>query len=522
MFIQGCNLKDPVRREDLLSRLRENKTWDVIIIGGGATGLGAAVDAASRGYQTVLLESHDYAKGTSSKATKLVHGGVRYLAQGNIGLVRDALRERGLMRQNAPHLVSTMGFVIPAYRLIDLPFYGMGLKVYDVLAGSLNLKSSRLLSKSEALSAIPTLIPEGLKGGIIYHDGQFDDARLAISLARTFADLGGLPLNYMPVIGLQKTGDKVSGVITRDAESGEEFRLSGQAVINATGVQVDSVRQMDEPQTPSMLSPSQGVHLVVDKAFIPLKDSLMIPRTDDGRVLFGVPWHDKVILGTTDTAVNTISLEPRPLEQEVEFILRTANRYLVKKPSSSDIRSMFAGLRPLVKKDASSSTKALSRDHVIRISSSGLITITGGKWTTYRKMGEDVIDQAQAVASLLESPSKTAHLKLRGYTEEKLSEPWWVYGSDAKDIQALTNQTKLSDALPYNEAQVRYAIREEFARTIEDVLARRTRALLLDAKASLEVAPRVAAILAEELKYSSEKLNVQLANYRTLAKNYMV
>jgi glycerol-3-phosphate dehydrogenase len=509
-------------REDLLSRLREGKTWDVIVIGGGATGLGAAVDAASRGYQTVLLEAYDYAKGTSSKATKLVHGGVRYLAQGNIGLVRDALRERGLLRQNAPHLVSTLGFVIPAYNLLDLPFYSIGLKVYDLLAASLNLKPSRWLSKQDALAAIPTLLPQGLKGGILYHDGQFDDARLAITLARTFADLGGVPLNYMPVVSLQKTSNLISGVIAKDCETAEEFRLSGKVVINATGVQVDSVRQMDEPQTPSMLSPSQGVHIVVDKEFIPLKEALMIPKTDDGRVLFGVPWHDKVILGTTDTAIETISLEPRPLEQEIDFILRTANRYLVKKPSSSDIRSMFAGLRPLVKNDASSSTKALSRDHVIRISPSGLITITGGKWTTYRKMGEDVVGQAQKVGSLSSSPSKTDHLKLRGHTQEKLSEPWWVYGSDAKAIQALPEQTKLSEILPYNEAQVRYAIREEYARTIEDVLARRTRALLLDAKASVEVAAKVAIILAEELKLSSEKINIQLANYKTLAKNYMV
>ncbi len=518
LWLERC-----MNRSELLSRLRESKTWDVVIIGGGATGLGAAVDAASRGYQTVLLESHDYAKGTSSKATKLVHGGVRYLAQGNIGLVRDALRERGLLRHNAPHLVHTMGFVIPNYEWWGQPYYGLGLKVYDLLAGSLNLKSSRWLSKQDALAAIPTLVPEGLKGGILYHDGQFDDARLAITLARSFADLGGLALNYMPVIGLQKNNDRVSGVIAKDSETGEEFRLQGKVVINATGVQVDSVRRMDEPETRTMLSPSQGVHIIVDKTFIPLKEALMIPKTDDGRVLFGVPWHDKVILGTTDTAVEKISLEPRPLEQEIDFILRTANRYLAKKPTYSDIRSMFAGLRPLVKNDASGSTKALSRDHVIRISPSGLITITGGKWTTYRKMGEDVINQAKAVGSLVESPSKTTHLKLRGHTQESLAEPWWVYGSDAKEIQGLPGvQSMLSAALPYNEAQVRYAIRAEYARTIEDVLARRTRSILLDAKASLAVAPRIAEILAEELGYSVEVMNKQLEEYKVLVKNYTV
>ena len=308
----------------------------------------------------MLLEAYDYAKGTSSRATKLVHGGVRYLAQGNIGLVRDALRERGLMRQNAPHLVSNLGFVIPAYNLIDLPFYGAGLKIYDLLAGSLNLKASSWLSKDQALEHIPTLLPQGLKGGVLYYDGQFDDARLAITLARTFSDMGGLALNYMPVMGLQKNSTTVSGVVAKDSETGEEFRLSAKTVINATGVQVDDIRGMDEAGVKPMLSPSQGAHLIVDKTFLPLQTALMIPKTDDGRVLFAVPWHDKVILGTTDTAVEKVTLEPRALDQEIEFILRTANRYLVKKPTPNDVRSVFAGLRPLVKKDSSTSTKALS------------------------------------------------------------------------------------------------------------------------------------------------------------------
>ncbi len=512
-----------MKRSELLSRLRESKTWDVIIIGGGATGLGAAVDAVSRGYQTLLLEAYDYAKGTSSRATKLVHGGVRYLAQGNISLVRDALRERGLMRQNAPHLVSNLGLIIPAYGLIDLPFYGAGLKVYDLLAGSLNLKASRWLSKDQALEHIPTLVPQGLKGGVLYYDGQFDDARLAITLTRTFSDMGGLALNYMPVTSLQKNNTAVSGVIAKDSETNEEFRLSAKAVINATGVQVDDIRSMDEAGVKPMLSPSQGAHLIVDKTFLPLQTALMIPKTDDGRVLFAVPWHDKVILGTTDTAVEKVTLEPRALDQEIEFILRTANRYLVKKPTPNDVRSVFAGLRPLVKNDASSSTKALSRDHVIRISPTGLITITGGKWTTYRKMGEDVIKQAIEVGKLTPSPSKTEHLSLRGSTQEKLPEPWWVYGSDAKEIQTLSGvDVLLHQALPYNEAQVRYAIREEFARTIEDVLARRTRSLLLDAKASLQAAPRVAEILAEELGYTPQGVQKQLESYQMLVKTYII
>jgi glycerol-3-phosphate dehydrogenase len=496
-----------MNRNDLLQTLRQPQVWDVIVIGGGATGLGAAVDAASRGLKTLLLESHDFAKGTSSRSTKLVHGGVRYLAQGNISLVQHALTERGLLRQNAPHLVNTLGFVIPGYEWWSTPFYGIGMKVYDFLSGKLNLASSTPISKQKALEYVPMLRTEGLLGGVLYYDAQFD----------------GTLINYVPVTGLLKNNARVSGVKAVNSETGETFELNAKVIINATGVFVDAVRQMDEPSSRKMVSPSQGSHLVVDKSFLAGDYALMIPKTDDGRVLFAVPWHDKVILGTTDNAVDTIDLEPKPKDEEVDFILRTAGRYLTRKPTRDDVRASYAGLRPLVKADNASSTKQLSRDHTIRISESGLITITGGKWTTYRKMGEDVINRALEVGQLGVTASKTESLKLHGHSTETQAEPFQVYGSDSSAVKTMPgNDIKLHARLPHLESQVRYAARFELARTIEDVLSRRTRALLLDAKASLEAAPRVGEILAEELGYSSEQIATQLEQYEQVCTGYML
>jgi glycerol-3-phosphate dehydrogenase len=516
----------PITRQDLISALRTGDRWDVIVIGGGATGLGAAIEATTRGYKTLLLERYDFAKGTSSRSTKLVHGGVRYLAQGNIGLVRDSLRERGRLRRNAPHLVRDLTFLVPTYAWWTKPYYGAGLKLYDLLAGTLNLGSSRFLSAKEAVERMPTLISEGLKGGILYHDGQFDDARLAIALMRTFLDRNGIALNYFPVTGLLKSGDRVAGVQTRDAETGECFELQARAVINATGVFVDAVRQMDDPKATKMLSPSQGIHLVVDKRFQPSDSAMMIPKTEDGRVLFALPWHDRVVIGTTDTPVEDVTVEPRPLEEEIAFILRTAGQYLTQPPTRQDVLSFFVGQRPLVKSqksDGVGSTASLSRDHVIRISDSGLITITGGKWTTYRKMGEDVIDRAIALTSLSPSTSVTADLQLHGWTQTPEAEPLNVYGSDASSVRDLSGADKLlHDRLPHSEAEVRWAARCELARTVEDVLARRTRALLLDAIASVESAPRVAALLAEELGRDTTWQRQQVEQYRTLAEGYLL
>lgn len=510
-------------RENILNTLRQVKAWDIIVIGGGATGLGTAVEAVSRGYKTLLLEKYDFAKGTSSRSTKLVHGGVRYLAQGNLPLVREALHERGLLRRNAPHLVKDLSLVVPGYAWWSQLYYGAGLKLYDLLAGRLGLGHSQFLNEQATLEHVPTLQRSGLRGGILYHDGQFDDARLAITLMRTFMDQGGLALNYAPVTGLMKTAGKLTGVQAQDAETGETFELESKAVVNATGVFVDAVRRLDNPSAKAMLSPSQGVHLVVDPRFLPGNTALMIPKTEDGRVLFALPWHGKTLIGTTDTPVDHPEYEPRPLEAEIDFILRTIAHYLNLAPTRADVLSVFVGQRPLVKANDTVSTAALSREHTICVSESGLLTITGGKWTTYRKMGEDVIDRVIQQGRLPPKRSVTATLRLHGWTQMPAAAPLDVYGSDTTSILHLPGADKLLHArLPYTEAEVRWAAQYEMARTVEDVLSRRTRSLLLDAAASLEAAPRVAMILAEAFGLGQDWQQAQIAAYRSLATGYLL
>ena len=520
----------PDTRQDILRAATSPEPWDVLVIGGGASGLGTALEAATRGYRTLLLEAHDYAKGTSSRSTKLVHGGVRYLAQGNVSLVREALHERGLLKRNAPHLVRDLGFVIAAYKWWSAPFYGIGLKLYDLLAGKLNLQASRYVTKAQALEQTPTLKREHLKGGILYFDGQFDDSRLAITLLRTLENFGGVAVNHAPVVGLLKDGQKVVGARFRDDETGQVHEVRAKAVVNATGVFVDDLRRMDDPGVKPMLSPSQGVHVVVDRRFLPGDAAVMVPRTDDGRVLFAVPWHDHVVIGTTDTPVPDVSWEPRALPEEVEFILKTAAQYLDPAPTRADVRSVYVGLRPLVKNEktdgaggTASSTAGLSRDHIIRIAESGLITLTGGKWTTYRRMGEDTVNRAASVAGLPARLSMTEGLKLHGATSEPQADHWKVYGTDAAWVQSLPGaDTPLHPELPYTEAEVRWAARREQARTVEDVLSRRLRALLLNSRASSEAASRVAALLAEELGRDQSWQDAQVQAYRDLAAGYQL
>jgi glycerol-3-phosphate dehydrogenase len=501
--------------------------WDVVVIGGGATGLGAAVDAASRGYKTVLLEQHDFAKGTSSRSTKLVHGGVRYLQQGNVSLVLEALRERGLLIQNAPHLVHNQSFIVPTYAWWGGPFYGVGMKVYDLLAGKLGLGPSKILSREETLRRIPTLEPEGLRGGVIYHDGQFDDSRLAINLAQTVVDLGGTPVNYMKVISLLKSNDLVQGVRTLDVETGREYEIKGRVVINATGVFTDQILKMDDPGAARLVAPSQGVHLVFDREFLPGDSAIMVPHTDDGRVLFAVPWHGKVVVGTTDTPVPEATLEPRALDHEIEFILKHAARYLTRDPKREDARSVFAGLRPLVKPADGRKTAAISRDHFLVVSTSGLVTITGGKWTTYRKMGEDTINQAAQVAGLEERECSTQNLRVHGWLQNvERNDSLRSYGSDAEAIRnTIRKQPALGEHLhsnlPYLKVAALWAVRHEMARTVEDVLARRTRALLLDARASIEAAPAVAEIMSVELRRDEPWRKNQVTEYTSLARGYL-
>jgi glycerol-3-phosphate dehydrogenase len=517
-----------MQRNTSLDLLRSSsQPFDMLVVGGGATGLGAAVDAASRGHRVALIEQSDFAKGTSSRSTKLVHGGVRYLRQGNISLVLEALRERGRLARNAPHLVHDMAFVIPNYSWWEGPFYGIGMKVYDQLAGKLGLGPSRALSLAETIERIPTVETENLVGSVVYHDGQFDDARLAINLAETAVDLGAAAVNYCRCIGLIKEGDAVCGVRARDEESGEEFEVRAKAVINATGVFVDQLRRYDAPESKGLVAVSQGIHLVLPKEFLPGDAAIMVPKTADGRVLFAVPWRDCVVVGTTDTPVEQASLEPRALDEERDFVMEHARRYLAKDPTDSDVLSVFAGLRPLVKAGEGGSTAALSRDHTIIVAESGLITITGGKWTTYRKMAEDVIDQAEMVAGVDNRRCHTENLQVHGWTRTAIAdrnlEP---YGSDAARIAALIKEhpelgEKLHPALPYVRGEVVWHAREEMARTVDDVLARRTRALLLNAAASIEAAPTVAQILAKELGRDERWQREQTQTYTALARGYV-
>lgn len=490
-----------MNRSLFIQQLENSKEWDICIIGGGATGLGTALDAASRGLKTVLFEQYDFAKGTSSRSTKLVHGGVRYLQQGNIKLVMEALKERGLLLKNAPHLVHNQKFVVPNYKWWEKPFYGIGLKIYDKMAGKLGLGPSQFLSKEETLQLAPTLDPADLKGGVLYHDGQFDDARLAISIAQTAVQHKATLLNYFPVAGLLKMQNKICGVWVKDFFTGKEYEVKSKAVINATGVFTDSIMKMDDAKHKSIINPSQGIHLVVDKEFLPGDVAIMIPRTDDGRVLFAVPWHDKIVLGTTDTAVENILAEPVPLQEEIKFILKHIGRYLTKDPAITDIRSMFAGLRPLVK-GKTKKTAALARDHLISIAGSGLITVTGGKWTTYRKMAEDVIDIAIEQSGLPKNTCITKELKLNGHDKP---------GAPA-EITSLTNEEL--------KAAIKNSVAEEMCMTVEDFLSRRTRQLLLNADKAIKAAPLVAKLMAEEMNKDEVWVKEQINNFIAVANNY--
>lgn len=514
-------------RHALLQQLDDpEQLWDMIVIGGGATGLGTAVDAAARGYRTLLLEERDFASGTSSRSTKLIHGGVRYLQQGNLALVRESLHERGVLMHNAPHLVHNRSFVVPLYDWWQGPFYGAGLKLYDLLAGRLGLGPSRHLSREETLQQLPTLEPHGLRGGISYYDGQFDDARLAVCLARTLADLGGVPLNYVAVAALEKSAGRIAGVTALDRETGRKYRLKVRVAINATGVYCDALRKLDDPKADNIITPSQGIHLVLERSFLDSDCALMVPHTDDGRVLFAVPWQGRVLIGTTDTPVTDISPEPRPYDEEIDFLLSHTGRYLTRHPRRSNILSVFAGLRPLVTHAGTSGTAALPRDHAILVSASGLVTVTGGKWTTYRKMAEDAVDQAETVAGLTARAAVTESLRLHGWQETAGYGLYDGYGADAAALAALAEQLPsgnelLHSRLPCRVCQVIWALRHEYARTVEDVLARRTRALLLDAAASMEAAPLVASLMAEELGCDTAWQQRQVSAFLALARGYL-
>ena len=519
-----------MNRAEMLSRITGNKDpWDLVVIGGGATGLGIAVDAASRGHRVGLLEQADFGKGTSSRSTKLVHGGVRYLRQGNLPLVMGSLRERGILRRNAPHLVTESRFIVPAYDWWEAPFYGLGLKLYGALAGRYGFGPSRLLSREQTVALLPTIKTAGLRGGAQYSDGQFDDARLLISLARTAATHGATLVNYLKVTRLLKrAGGSISGVVALDGERGGELEIRARVVINATGPFTDSVLRLDNPDTPPMISPSQGIHIVLDKAFLPTDSALMVPRTRDGRIVFAIPWHDHALIGTTDTPVEEVRLEPTPSSAEVDFLLETVADYLQTPPTRQDVVSMFAGIRPLVRGRAEGATAKLSRDHSIGVSASGLVTVCGGKWTTYRQMAADAVDRAAALAGLDARPCRTRELPIHGHEPDAARRgALAVYGTDAPAIQALMEsdpllREPLHPALPYTQAEVVWASRMEMARTVDDVLARRTRALVLNARAARSAAPRVAALLARELGRDAAWQANQLKQFEQITDGYML
>jgi glycerol-3-phosphate dehydrogenase len=517
-------------RLKMIEKVRNNsKGYDFIVIGGGATGIGVALEACARGYSVLLLEKSDFTKSTSSKSTKLVHGGVRYLAQGDFGLVREALVERGWLVQFAPHLVKNQAFIIPTAKWYDEIRYTVGLTFYDLLAGKLSLGRSKRISKSKTLSRISTINPKKLSAGVVYYDGQFDDTRLAINTLQTAEELGAVVLNYCTVTGLLKDKEgNVSGVRFFDKEVNKQYEIKGKQVVNATGVFADDVLLMDSPNSEKTIAPSQGVHLVLDKSFLPGEDAIMIPKTDDGRVLFLVPWHNRVIVGTTDTPIEQETLEPIALHDEIDFILRTASRYLTKAPKKSDVLSVFAGLRPLAfSKEVGKKTKEISRSHKIIESKSGLLTIVGGKWTTYRKMGEDLVDKTELKNGWKHIETKTKHLKIHGYKENvDYNNPLYFYGSDEKGVLELAKEDGMGDfiskSLGVINAQVVWAAKYEMARTVEDFLARRTRCQLLDAKESIKMAPKVAALMAVELGEDEAWQIEQIKNYEKVTLNYIL
>ena len=516
-----------MNRAKNLDQLEKEQQWDVAIIGGGASGLGIALDSASRGHKTILLEKNDFAKGTSSRSTKLVHGGVRYLQNGDISLVIEALRERGIMRKNAPHLVRDLSFVIPSYDWWSSPFYGIGLKVYDMMAGKLGLGPSTILNREETLKYLPNVKKDGLRGGVIYHDEQFDDARMAVSLALTADQEGATLLNYVEVTGLEKEKDMLTGIQITDCIDGSKKTIKAKVVVNATGVFSDQIIRMDQPEAKPMIRPSQGVHLVIDKSFLQGDHAIMVPHTTDGRVLFAVPWNGQVVVGTTDTPIDDALEEPIPMEEEIDFILENASAYMTKKPHRKDVKSVFVGLRPLAATNNNKeSTKEVSRHHKIIVSTSGLVSVLGGKWTTYRKMAEDAVNTIQMVGGFQDRKCTTETLPILGNDfNVDFTNPYHFYGTEAPKIKALNpekaNQS-LSEKLFISENQVLWAVQEEMAMTLEDVLARRTRCLFLDAYETEKIAPEVAKIMSKVLKKDAQWIEKELEKFSLILKKYQL
>lgn len=518
-----------MHRDSVLSELRTGKPWDIVVIGGGATGLGTALDAVSRGFRTLVIERADFAKGTSSRSTKLSHGGVRYLEQFQVPLVFEALHERGAMLHNAPHLAHPLPFIVPVYKTLDLAYYGFGLKAYGWLAGRSSLGRTRLLSADEVRRRLPTISSKGLKGGVLYMDGQFDDARYAITLLRSIEDHGGSAINYCAATALLRVGGKIAGIRARDCESNEEFDLPAKAVINATGIFAEEILRMDGQGSRRLLNISQGSHFVLPRSWLPGGNALIIPKTDDGRVLFAIPWRGHTLVGTTDEAVPSASLEPRALEQEREFLADHIQQVFGRRPGADDVLSVWSGLRPLVSQEGQANTAKLSRSHKVFVSPAGLVTVTGGKWTTYRRMAEDAVDHALRAADLPFVASATVTLKLHGWVRDSAGSGDQLedsYGSDLPALEALGDQNPelnqlLDPALGYRKRDVVWAARHEMARTVDDVLARRTRMLFLNARAAIHAAPEAARLLARELGRDAVWADAQVKQFQELARGYL-
>ncbi len=527
--LPGC---DVTNRPDRVGRACQQGRWDVLVIGGGASGLGCALASVARGYSTLLLEQADLSSGTSSRSTKLIHGGVRYLRQGNVGLVRQALIERGNLTRSAPHLVQKLAHLVPVFSHRERFFYGAGLKIYDLLAGSSSLGVSSFLGRAETLTHCPFLKSRHLRGSVQYFDAQFDDSRLAVSLARSIERLGGLILTYVKVHAFVKDNGRLTGVVARDLDADDEIRIKARVIINATGVFSDHLRSLGHPSHQKRVLASRGTHIV-----LPLRDmssarGLLIPKTRDGRVLFLLPWHGVLLAGTTDIAVSQPGLEPTASRGEVEYILEHLAEYLEPAPSVSDCLSVFAGLRPLIQARPGESTASLSREHAVVVDPSGLVSLIGGKWTTFRLMGEDTVDKAARVGGLAptgrqnqlwiaDCPRSSEQKTCEGF------DPLRVYGSERTRLEELCRGTPalarpLHPRLPYRMVQITWAVREEYARTVEDVLSRRTRALILDASASVEAAPAVARVMAQELGKDVCWKDDQVRSYSRLARKYTV
>ena len=516
----------PLSRDGMLDRAMEIRPWHVIVVGGGCTGIATALDASARGYRTLLIERGDFTGGTSSRSTKLVHGGVRYLRQGQVQMVYRALGERRRLWRNAPHLVDRLALIVPAYRWWEQLWYGAGLKVYDALAGRRGLGRSRFMSRRKCLNRLSTLEERRLRGGVLFHDGQFDDARLGWALVRTAANLNCVALNYAEATGLVESRGAIKGVRVRDLVGGGEWVARGAVVVNATGPFADTLRAMDEPGPGPGVVLSRGAHIVVSSTFLPGAAALLVPYTDDGRVLFAIPWHGHVVIGTTDVPVQNPSREPLPSDEEVDYLLDHAGRYLLRPLGRADILSAWAGLRALVPEGSGGSTAALSRDHRVSVSRRGMVTVAGGKWTTCRRVGQDAVDMAADAGGLSPAPSVTANLRLYGYTTRRdLLDPWRVYGAQADDVAAMEDEDRrlgrlMHPGLPYRLSQAAWAARHELAVRVEDVLARRTRALFLNAKAAVAAAPEVARVMAAELGHGGDWVEAEVRSFGGLAEGY--